>query len=83
MKSQIFLSSLCSYHEDEDYGSCIIVEPHSFNKSVARPRRTFYTEALMIKEKYAHAYFSFCFDHTPYLPPMPVIVDVVEWRAGE
>ena len=82
MKSQIFLSSLCSYHEDEDYGSCIIVEPHPFNKSTAK-RTPHYTETLMIKEKYAHAYSSFCFDHTPYLPPMPVIVNVVRWRAGE
>ena len=81
MKSQIFLSSLCRYHEDENYGSCIIVEPHPFNKSIAR--RAFHSEALVIKERYAHAYFSFCFDHMPYLPPMPVIVDVVKWRVGE
>lgn len=81
MKSQIYLSSLCSYHEDENYGSCIIVKPHPFNKSIAR--RTFYTETLIIKEKYARAYFSFWFDHAPYLPPMPVIADVVIWRVGE
>ena len=81
MKSQIFLNSLCRYHEDEDYGSVLTVEPHPFNKSAAR--RTLYTETLMVKKKYAHAYFSFCFDHTPYLPPMPVIVDVVKWRVGE
>ena len=81
MKSQITLSSLCSYDEDEDFGSVLTVEPHPFNKSTAR--RTLCTETLIVKEKYAHAYFSFCFDHTPYLPPMPVIADVVKWRVGE
>lgn len=83
MKSKIFLGSLCGYDEDEEYGSIIIVEPHPFNKSVKSWYKGLHIEYVLIEDKYVHAYSSFFFDHTPYLPPMPVMVDVVKWRADE
>jgi hypothetical protein len=83
MRSQIFLSSFCTCHEDEVFGCVLTVEPHPFNKSVKCWYSHPNTEYVAVKNKYAHAYFSFWFDHVPYLPPMPVIIDVVKWRVGE
>lgn len=81
MRSNIYVSTFCKCEGDEETGASLIeAKPHPFNTSVKRSERWSYPHVVIIQDKYAHAFWSFYYDHSPYIPPLPVVEEVVEWR---